>query len=252
MINIIRKYPAPSSLEVLEIRDYIDALATWKENPANNSKPQPPVSYRNADILDAFDDCFFAKCYLTEERFASSYFMDIEHFYSKSEFPEKRYEWSNLYPAEHNANMAKPRKMPEGGYLDPCNTDHDVEKGIRYCINFGAKRIFFEATNPSDTKAVNTANLLTLIHNGHDHDSIKKTKELRSKIYVTERKIMQEIINWLAAEKNNDEGKEFEHRTNLIGLLSRKSSFTMLMRSIAAVKQHLPEKDFFEEHTTKL
>jgi hypothetical protein len=148
--------------------------------------------------------------------------------------------------------MAKPRKMPEGGYLDPCEPNDDVEKGIRYRIDFGVKRIFFEATNGSDIKAINTANLLSRIHNGHDQDSIKKTKELRSKIYVTERKILQEIINWLAAEKIKDGDKEFEHRTTLIGLLSRRASFTMLMRSIAAVKQNLPEKDFFEEHITKL
>jgi hypothetical protein len=247
MINIIRKNPAPSSLQVAEIKDYIDALTTWKENPEDNPKPKPPVSYRNSDVLDAFDEYFFAKCYLTEQRFVSSYAMDIEHFYPKSQFPEKRYDWSNLYPADHNANMAKPNLYPENGYLDPCDPNDDVENEIRYAIDFSAKCIYFEAVNRTNMKAVNTAELLHRIHNGHNHDSIQKTKELRTKIYITERKIMEEITHWLAAKNKNDGNKEFLHRKILQGLLSRKSSFTMLMRSNILVQEYLfPKADFFD------
>jgi hypothetical protein len=246
MINIQRTTVIPTSLQNPDIQAYIDAVSSWNENPIG-TKPEPTVSYRSSDVLQAFNDCFFSKCYLTEQRFETSYMMDIEHFYSKSEFPEKRYEWSNLYPADHNANMAKPRKMPEGGYLDPCNPNDDVETAIFYYLGFGGgDDIGFEAVDKNNPKAVNTVLLLDRIHNGHDYISREKVRQLKQLIYKKQTKIINEVCHWLAAQKNNDPYAENGHRLNLKRLLSRKSSFTMLMRSIDVVQKHLPKADFFD------
>ena len=107
MINITRSKNIPKSLQQPEIKAYLDGLANYKLGILKE-KPKPPISYRNSDIIEAFDKQFYAKCYLTEEKFTNSHITDIEHFISKSEDETLRYEWTNLFPAEHNANMAKP------------------------------------------------------------------------------------------------------------------------------------------------
>jgi hypothetical protein len=151
MINVKRTKTPPSSLQNQAIKDYIDALTNWKENPVGE-KPTCTAAYRTSDVIDAFDDCFFAKCYLTEKKFVSAYEMDIEHFYPKNEYPELKYEWTNLFPADHDANMLKERKLPEGGYLNPC--EDDVENEIIYQLSFDVKQVFFVAKNNNSPKAV--------------------------------------------------------------------------------------------------
>lgn len=73
MINIVRPLQSPASLQTQAIKDYLNNLATWKADqtlPKNEQtlpEPKPNASYRNSDLIEAFDDCFFAKCYLTEK-----------------------------------------------------------------------------------------------------------------------------------------------------------------------------------------
>ncbi len=168
--------------------------------------------------------------------------MDVEHFRAKAfdQYPDLKYEWSNLYPADHDANMFKPQKDPIGGYLDPCEESDNVEKEIKYSIAYLGE-VHFEAKNNTNIKAVNTANLLEKIHNGFDYDSIQKTKNLRDLIDKRRNDILELIADWLGAEKANDIQKEFDLRKKLQKYLSRKSSFTMLMRSMSAVRQHIPD-----------
>ena len=117
--------------------------------------------------------------------------MDIEHFRSKAfgQFPELKYEWSNLYPCSHDANMSKPRIEPIGGYLDPCDLNDDVEKEIVYTLEMGGVA-FFDVLNENNIKAINTCKLLYKIHNGIDDYSTKKTAELRFLISKKEREVI--------------------------------------------------------------
>jgi hypothetical protein len=242
MINIKRTTQIPSSLQNPDIQQYLDDLAAYKQNPSL-PKPEPPASYRNSDVLEAFDECFFGKCYLTEEKFANSWIMDIDHFIPKQERPDLRYEWTNLYPCEHHANMARPRKTPTGGYLDPCNDD--VEKEILYYLPIGAEKPEFEAKDATNAKAVNTAQLLDLLHNGKDKDSIERTKHLRFLIRKKYDEVIHAILAWKDAKAKGDTQEEFIHGRDLKHLLSRKSSFTMLVRSMKAVQMYVP-KDFLD------
>jgi hypothetical protein len=237
MINIVRPAQSPASLATQDIQDYLNDLDDWKIDPTL-PKPEPNAPYRNSDLIEAFDDCFFAKCYLTEKKFVSSYEMDVEHFQSKNfnEHPELRYEWSNLYPADHDANMMKPRITPEGGYLDPCNPDEDVENEILYDISFGSDKCFFQARNPLNQKSINTANLLDRIHNGHNAESKIKTKGLRFSIYKQRDHLLKQIIKWQAAKLRNDEQDVFRYGNRIKVLLSHKSAFTMLLRSTSVVR----------------
>jgi hypothetical protein len=248
MINIERPINSPVSLQTQAIRNYLNRVVIWKNDPTTLPVPDKNVpEYRTSDLIEAFDNYFFAKCYLTEQKFTSSYLMDVEHFHPKNfdAHPELRYEWTNLYPADHNANMSKPRLTPEGGYLDPCNPNDNVETEILYDSSFGNDKCFFTARNPANLKAINTADLLTRIHNGHNYESKIKTKELRFAIFKHKNYLLKLVINWQDALKRNNEEDVFMYSNRLKELLSRKSAFTMLLRSTPTVRNLIP-KEFLD------
>ena len=241
MINITRG-KRPDSLENLNIKSYLDEVALFNSlndnDRKNTSKPESNISYRNSDVLEAFDRDFYSKCYLTEQKYQTAYSMDIEHFKSKAfgQFPELKYEWTNLYPCSHDANMSKPRIEPTGGYLDPCNPNDDVEKEIVYSLEMGGVASF-DILNENNLKAANTCKLLDKIHNGRDDYSKKKTAELRFLINKKEREVIDLIMEWLY-EKNNED--KIRVGRKIKNILSRKSDFTMLLRSLSSVKKYIP------------
>ncbi len=241
MINLIRPATVPTSLQDPRIQEHLDKLTDYKANPTL-PKPEPPVNYRNSDVLKAFDEFFHSKCYLTEQKFANSWLMDIDHFVPKHERPELRYEWTNLFPVEHNANMMRPRKTPAGGYLDPCSPTEDVEQEIICRVSFGGSNVQFFALNGNNDKARNTVELLNLLHQGreNDEDSKRKVKQLRSLIRKKCEKVVNTVCQWLHAEKVSDKPKALLMQEELKRLLSRKSSFTMIVRSLNVVKQCVP------------
>ena len=244
MINIIRPSQSPASLETENIKDYLDKLAQWQQNPIGD-KPKSAVSYRESDLIQAFDTHFFKKCYLTERQAYSSWEMDVEHFIPQNERPDLRYTWTNLYPADAYANQMKPKKTPNGGYLDPCSPLDDVEKDIIYHFDVAIEECQFEPVNESNQKALNIAELLYRIHNGHDADSRAKTAGLRKAIAMQRDKIYKSIMAWQHAKNNQNTFEEANYRRELKALLSRKAPFTMLMRSTSAVKIYVP-KEFFD------
>jgi hypothetical protein len=248
MINVTRGV-RPNSLDKPDIKSYLNKVALYNSlsdgDRKNISKPESNISYRNSDVLEAFDRDFHSKCYLTEQKYYSSYSMDIEHFKSKAfgQFPELKYEWTNLYPCSHDANMAKPRNEPNGGYLDPCDPNDDVEKEIIYTLEMGGVA-FFDVLNETNIKAVNTCKLLDKIHNGTDNYSKNKTAELRLLIHKKERDVIDLIMKWLYVKGSNTE-EEIRTERKIKNILSRKSDFTMLLRSLSCVKQYLP-KEFLD------
>ncbi len=250
MINIVRSPTAPQSLNSTGIRNYLDELEAYKDDqqlPPNLQtlvKPKCSESYRSVDLFEAFDECFFSKCYLTEQSYITSWAMDVEHFTPQKERPNLKYSWPNLYPASHDANMMKPRNTPVGGYLDPCDPNDDVENDIRYFFDYENDAVHFEAADPSKVKALNTATLLQKLHNGDTYDTRRKTAELRNAIHKRYTKVLELIGEWRAANDTNDAQARFEAERKLRGYLSRKASFTMIIRSLRGVKT-LPA-DFFD------
>jgi hypothetical protein len=241
MINIDRAPVAPTFLADHRIRQYIIDAIAYMSNPLL-PEPKKPLSYRKSNLLEAFDRDFFSKCYLTEEKFPNSWIMDIEHFKPQNERPDLVYEWTNLFPAAHLANMIKPRSTPAGGLLDPSDPTDNVETEIQYALSSYGDTPSFGATDPANVRAVNTANLLNRVHNGHDKDSRKSTDTLRHVISKRYIEILHKIIEWERAAPASQE--KFQAQTELKSLLSRRSSFTMLIRSIPAVRT-LPA-DFFD------
>jgi hypothetical protein len=242
MINIERQPNPPASLNSAEIQQYISDALLYVSDPLINQKPLKPATYRNSDLLQAFDDNFFSKCYLTELKFRNSWVMDIEHFIPQNERPDLVYDWNNLFPADHQANMIKPRRTPPGGYLNPCDINDDVEREIIYTLSSYGYDPDFEPTDLTNIKAVNTCNLLSRVHRGHNNDTLKATSDLRHAIHKRYIDVLGKIVEWRMHQEGTQEYAQ--SKRELKELLSRKSSFTLLMRSIPAVRQ-LPQ-DFLD------
>lgn len=242
MINVVRSPQAPGSLTNAGIRQYLDDLEAYKDNQqlplAQQTllKPKCSEAYRNADLFETFDDFFFKKCYLTEQAFCTSWSMDVEHFIPQKERPDLKYEWTNLYPASHDANMMKPRNTPAGGYLNPCEPNDDVENGLLYFLDYESDEVHFKAADPENVASVNTARLLQKLHNGDTVETRRKTAELRNAIHKRYVRILELINEWREAREENDVQVVFETERRIRAYLSRKSSFTMIMRSLKAVK----------------
>lgn len=247
MINVNRS-PTPASLQRPEIKTYLEEVAKYNSLSADERKSaQKPDagSYRAEDVLEVLGNDFHSKCYLTEQKFANAYAMDIEHFKSKAfgQHPALKYEWTNLYPCSHDANMLKPRIDPEGGYLDPCSSDDDVETAIVYTLGFNGEASF-DAYDEQNSKARNTALLLDKVHNGGtDRDAKMKTATLRLYINKKADELKELIMDWQSVKGNQEE--EIRASRKIKNLLSRESDFTMLLRSLSCVKKHVP-KEFLD------
>lgn len=246
MINITRG-DKPTSLDRPEIQVYLDEVMAYnqlsKEDKIKATKPDAGA-YRRADVLDAFDRDFYSKCYLTEAKFENSWAMDVEHFKSKSfnQHPHLKYEWQNLYPCSHDANISKPTVESVGGYLDPCNPSDDVENEIVYTLMSNGESCF-DVKDSQNIKAKNTVVLLNKIHNGDNSDSKMKTATLRYHINRKSDEVKELIMEWLNVKDNVVEEIRVSRKIKII--LSRKSDFTMLLRSLSCVRKYIP-KDFLD------
>lgn len=235
MINVQRETESPASLTTDEVKQYLSDLALYLQDEENNPEPRKP-SYRNWDVLEAFDRCFYSKCYLTETKKENSWGLEIDHFIPQNESPELVHEWTNLFPCEHSTNKLRTRRTPDGGYLNPTIDDDNVEILITYSADFQFEKITFDPTDFSNLKAKNTCSLLSRVHNGHDEWSKKTTANLRAEMRYRANEILKEIDRWRNAEEDSSQKQDSE--SVLRGFLSRKSSFTMLMRSMPIVQKY--------------
>lgn len=245
MIELTRP-PVPASLNTPEMHRYVADCATYAiacataPNPALVPLPTKPGSYRSSDVLQAFDTHFFSKCYLTEQWHGSSYEMDVDHFVPVNQDPTLKFDWNNLFPAAHKANMMRPRQWPACGLLDPCRDA--VETRLLATVGFIGQAPQFEATDPADRPACNTADLLNLLHNGRpgDEASHHNTQHLRVTIAAQCERVLKAILAFQAAELSQNAQRRAQAKRDLRVLLSRQAPFTMLMRAMYAVVEFVP------------
>ncbi len=239
MIRIARPLVAPAALDTPPIQDYIAACAARAADPTL-PKPNPPVAYRTSDLLTVFDTFFRAKCYLTEQKFESAWAMDVDHFEPANENPARIYDWTNLFPADHTANMMRPRRLPAGGLLDPCVDD--VENDLICSLEDLGETPNFKARDAANQRACNTANLLNLLHNGKpgDAQSHHRTAELRRDIERRCKQVERAWARYRDAIEDDDPHELAAAETVLRGLLSRNAAYTMLMRSLPFVRKRVP------------
>ena len=242
MIRISRPTTEPTALAKANVRKFITESAAYKADPVNNPAPKRPSGYRNTDLLTAFDTYFHAKCYLTEELFGSAWEMDVDHFEPVSHNPGRVLDWTNLYPAAHKANVMRGDQYPPGGLLDPCSATDNVEFDIIYTLVEQGEKPGFHPREPDNAKAVNTASLLDALHNGQPNSPVsnKSTRHLRYLIEKKYKMVREAWGNYWRARAQQDEQTIFEAADTLKALLSRKSSFTMLMRSLPFIRNDVP------------
>ncbi len=252
MIHTPRPATAPASLGTAAVQQYLAACAVWQTAyaawqvaPVTTPPTPPPVppvktaEYRTADLLDAFDAHFHAKCYLTEQWFGSSREMDVDHFEPANQNPARVYDWTNLLPIAHKANLMRPKSLPVGGLLDPCVDD--VEGDIRYSLAALGEAPGFQARDPTDQRAANTAALLDYLHNGDKKkpDSVQATRHLRVLIEKKYKLVKDWWGQWNSARARQDAHDILDAETELRALLSRTASFTMLIRSERWIRKEL-------------
>ncbi|WP_400191165.1 hypothetical protein [Hymenobacter sp. B81] len=209
-------------------------------DPTTVPKPAKPGSYRGSDVLWAFETHFFSKCYLTEQWHGSAYEMDVDHFVPVNQDPTLKYNWDNLFPAAHKANMMRPRNWPVGGLLDPCRDK--VGERLRATIGALGRDPHFEAIDSADQAARNTAALLNLLHNGKPGDELSQenTKHLRVTIAKQYEQVNKAIMAYLAAQSSGNPQKQANARRHLKDLLSSQAPFTQLMRAMDTVVEYVP------------
>lgn len=238
MINVTRDLESPESLNTPAIQAYLEACQQYQADQQrspeerNIVKPESGSPYRTNEVLEALHHVFLGKCYLTEKVFESVNEIEIDHFVPRNERPDLKYAWTNLYASDHKANISKAKTTPVGGYLDPCDPADDVERQIVYALSMDDTP-YFRARNDHDQKAINTAELLTRLH-----------KDLKKAVSDKHTIVLRKMAEWGAAQKQNDAQRVFELEIELKELLSRKSNFTMLVRSSYLVRQLPPE--FFD------
>ncbi|WP_151089423.1 hypothetical protein [Hymenobacter baengnokdamensis] len=245
MIELTRP-PVPASLNAPEMQQYVADCAAYATAcatapaPAVVPVPAKPGSYRTSDVLQAFDTYFFSKCYLTEQWHGSSYEMDVDHFVPVSQDPTLKFDWNNLFPAAHKANMMRPRKWPAGGLLDPCRDA--IATRLLATIGVNGREPRFEAADYTDQAAANTAALLNLLHNGRagEEESQLNTRHLRVTTRERYDQVLHAILNFQRAERNGNAQQLANARRNLGALLSRRAPFTQLMRAMYAVQEYVP------------
>jgi len=116
--------------------------------------------------------------------------------------------------------------------------------GILYFLDYENDAVHFEAADSTNVKAINTVALLQKLHNGDTSETRRKTAELRNAIHKRYVRILELIDDWRESREANNAQTTFEAERKLRAFLSRRASFTMIMRSIKAVKRLPPE--FFD------
>ena len=109
------------------------ALATRQKNASKLATGDPKIatawgnflsSKPKADVAAALDASFRFKCAYCEGVAAQ----DIEHFYPKTQYPHRMFDWENLLRGCKNCNNFKRDQFPLTGtntplLLDPCSDD---------------------------------------------------------------------------------------------------------------------------------
>lgn len=124
------------------------------------------------DVYERLRDDFFGKCYLCEGPAEPSF--QVEHREPFAHFPERGWDWTNLFPAHADACNQRRPAWPEGGTLDP-TAGNQVATRLRQWLRPSddpmSIEAFFEPYESEDLQAANTANELTWLHGGRDRHS---------------------------------------------------------------------------------
>lgn len=198
------------------------------------------TDWRAPDVLRQLHADFYGKCYLTEAPVAEAGF-EVDHRHPRT-VGGAPLDWGNLYPAEKGANGRRKKSWPVGGLLQPDGRD-DVEGRLEQEIVAEPTDILclFQAKDPSDVAAVNTAQeLYDLHHDDQDADGPNKARDLRRAIQHQLLFVLQkaQVVLDLRHTRAPDDAERRKEEQIFQRLVSRRSPYTMLVRSCVHRKLH--------------
>ncbi|MCD8119239.1 MAG: hypothetical protein LUE29_07165 [Lachnospiraceae bacterium] len=141
MVKIERSYPAPESL----------ASESQKANG----------SYSEPDVVKRLYADFHNKCYICE--LDNLYDPQVEHLlpHENGKYPERKYDWDNLFWSCGHCNSVKNQKKYSSGILNCCK--RDPEEAMRFCLEESEVKV--DAKDALDDEAVLTSELVREVFN---------------------------------------------------------------------------------------
>jgi HNH endonuclease len=198
-------------------------------NVAKSPAPAGAIDYTDFAIADSVKKDFHYKCYLCEE--AGARHLQIDHFFPKSVFAELTHQWDNLFSGCTKCNQIKSSvfNSTPGTHILNCCTE-DVEATITLRYNLTDNSVTITADDQAGKKK-NTIDLLNRIHNGVGTGSMSYFY-LRDAVANELARLRKKIDDY--ADYPSEENKE-----KIKALLSRKSAFTAIKRTL--VNDYNPE-----------
>jgi len=187
-------------------------------------------------VLKALHSTFDGKCYLCEKKYELPTY-EIDHRVPKNECPQSTFCWFNLFPICESCNKRRRKTWPRGGMLSP-GCGQDLEVRLVHTLDFDNARGVVPrfAAKPSDTEATNTADELTRIHDNSTDDQGErpaiKGEDIRSAIHRQLTSAQSVALQFMQLRRTAPDSAAFVlARDKLSAYLSRKSSYTALLRS---------------------
>ena len=142
-----------------------------------HEKTKADGDYKCGDVLNRLASDFKNKCYLCEDKTATS--INVEHFIAHKGDKNLKFDWANLFYACGHCNNIKLAKYNS---LLNCTTDADIEAKIRYDIKSFPKELpqIFAIDNAANT--YQTVSLLLAIFNGTTPLKKLESANLRDKL----------------------------------------------------------------------
>lgn len=199
MIKVERSQPAPKSL----------AIEKLKSNG----------SYTKPDVVERLKQDFNNKCYICELKNLQD--PQVEHLLPKHKYPEKKFDWSNLFWVCSHCNSIKNQDKYDDGIIDCCIEDPELLLDFIYNNN----EIKVNAIDEHNMRANLTAELIYETFN-KKNTGIRIAKcEMRIRELQEEMNILFGLINkYLNTHSSLNEKK-------LIASLRKESAFASFKRA---------------------
>ena len=140
------------------------------------------IRYDGPDVVDQLFTDHHGKCYLCELK-AKQHF-EVEHFKSKENYPEMKFEWSNLLLSDGYCNGKKSKNFDN--ILNP--NSNNIEDIIEQRIDSLNRKALFQSSETS-VEAQKTVDLLNRLYNGTYAPKLRTKRE--DKFY----KEVERVIN---------------------------------------------------------
>lgn len=207
MVKIERSFPAPSSL-------------------AGEAK-KASGSYNEPDVVQQLSNDFHNKCYICELKGLQD--PQVEHLlpHIKGKYPERKFDWENLFWSCGHCNGIKNQKKYEDGIIDCCKEDPEELLSVYIKDN----KVQGNVKVQNNTKAELTLQLVTEVFNYTNTGMRIYKSEMRYQELLKEMNKLYDALE----ELDSEECSSFTMRKLRI-LLKRESAFASFKREY--IRQH--------------